>query len=389
TNGTTTVAAGNAPNAVAVNPVTNKIYVANRSSNNVTVIDGATNGTTTVAAGNAPNAVAVNPVTNKIYVANRSSNNVTVIDGVTNDTIIVAAGTAPYAVSCNPVTNKIFVPNVYSANVTVIDGATNTTASVAAGDSSHAVAVNPVTNKIYVANGSSANVTVIDEAPVYDTGVRAVINPLANNSTYLSQPTLAGKAVNRWPAGKTDMMGVINDCLPCPNSWQWSAGPFDSTSSDSIGFNFNWGDSLIWGENFVTFVPLEMQAATSNNLGLGTPFAGNMLVYPVYRIDSTAYYGVGGQPADGGKPLVLRLEQNWPNPMKDRTTIRYQLSKSTAVKVEIYNVAGQRVKTLVQGIQPAGYHTVQWNAIGVSAGVYFYRLQTGEFSSTKKLMIVR
>ena len=80
--------------AVAVNPVTNKIYVAN-SSGTVTVIDGATNTTTTVAAGTAPIAVAVNPVTNKIYVANQGSNNVTVIDGATNTTTTVAAGTTP------------------------------------------------------------------------------------------------------------------------------------------------------------------------------------------------------------------------------------------------------------------------------------------------------
>ena len=55
---------------MAVNPVTNKIYVANQSSDNVTVIDGATNATTTVPPGRSPCAVAVNPVTNKIYVAN-------------------------------------------------------------------------------------------------------------------------------------------------------------------------------------------------------------------------------------------------------------------------------------------------------------------------------
>ena len=80
---------------MAVNPVTNKIYVANYGSNNVTVIDGATNATTTVAAGTSPYAVAVNPVTNKIYVANHGSANVTVIDGATNGTTTVAAGTIP------------------------------------------------------------------------------------------------------------------------------------------------------------------------------------------------------------------------------------------------------------------------------------------------------
>ena len=74
--GTATV--GNNPNAVAVNPVTNKIYVANNGGTTVTVIDGATNGTTNVNVGSQPIAVAVNPVTNMIYVANHGSNTVTV-----------------------------------------------------------------------------------------------------------------------------------------------------------------------------------------------------------------------------------------------------------------------------------------------------------------------
>ena len=73
-----------------MNPVTNKIYVAN-FGNTVTVIDGATNTTTTVHR-YVPDAVAVNPVTNKIYVANIGSSNVTVIDGATNTTTTVAAG---------------------------------------------------------------------------------------------------------------------------------------------------------------------------------------------------------------------------------------------------------------------------------------------------------
>ncbi len=100
---TTTVTGFTAPVSVAVNPVTNKIYVANVNSNNVMVIDGATNTTMTVAAGTGPVFVAVNPVTNKIYVANVQSNNVTVIDGATNTTTTVAAGTGPRSVAVNPV----------------------------------------------------------------------------------------------------------------------------------------------------------------------------------------------------------------------------------------------------------------------------------------------
>ena len=126
-----TVAAGSYPIAVAVNPATNKIYVANQGGN-VTVIDGATNATATIAAGKYPQAVAVNPATNKIYVANGDSNNVTVINGATNATATIAAGTHPIAVAVNRVTDKIYVPNFRSNNVTVIDGAKSTTAKVAA-----------------------------------------------------------------------------------------------------------------------------------------------------------------------------------------------------------------------------------------------------------------
>ena len=94
-NGTITVPAGSGPNVVAVNPVTNKVYVANQGSDNVMVIDGVTNATTTVATGSIPIAIAANPVTNKIYVANVGSNNVTVIDGATNESATVPAGTLP------------------------------------------------------------------------------------------------------------------------------------------------------------------------------------------------------------------------------------------------------------------------------------------------------
>src|SRR2546422_73417 len=83
--------------------------------------------TTTVAVGSARASVAVNPVTNKVYVANASSDTVTVIDGATNVTTTVAVGTTPISVAVNPVTNTVYVANGFSANVTVIDGATNTT----------------------------------------------------------------------------------------------------------------------------------------------------------------------------------------------------------------------------------------------------------------------
>jgi YVTN family beta-propeller protein len=99
---TTTVPVGQLPYGVAANEVTNKIYVANRNSNNVTVIDGATNSTATVSVGYYPTSVAANPLTNKIYVTNGHSGSVTVIDGATNLTTTIGAGTNPNRVAVNP-----------------------------------------------------------------------------------------------------------------------------------------------------------------------------------------------------------------------------------------------------------------------------------------------
>ena len=123
---TATIPVGNVPQAVALNPVTNKIYVANFVSNTVTVIDGATNTVTaTIPVGTSPSGVAVESQTNFIYVANAASGNITVINGMTNATATLSGPSAknPVAVAANSVTNKIYVANSGSNNVTVIDGA--------------------------------------------------------------------------------------------------------------------------------------------------------------------------------------------------------------------------------------------------------------------------
>jgi YVTN family beta-propeller protein len=172
-----TVPVGSNPRSIAVNPITNVIYVANSQSNNVTIIDGKTDQAATVAVGSVPSFVAVNPVTNKIYVANSGDNTVTVLDGATNNTITVSAGTSPSAVAVNSITNRIYVINKDSSNVTVIDGATNSTNSVRVGSSPNSIALNPVTNKIYVTNFGDNSVSVIDGHTNTVTNLAAGANP--------------------------------------------------------------------------------------------------------------------------------------------------------------------------------------------------------------------
>lgn len=163
-----TVTAGTYPYAVAVDAVTNKTYVANRDSADVTVIDGITDTPTTVGVGASPYAVAVNAITDKAYVANFDDGTVTVIDGATNTAIAtVTVGSAPSAVAINAVTNRIYVVNS-SGSVSVLNGATDAVlATVVAGQVPWtAPAINTVTNKAYVPDTNSNDITVIDGSNV-------------------------------------------------------------------------------------------------------------------------------------------------------------------------------------------------------------------------------
>ncbi len=289
---TTTLTAGTAPNAVAVNPVTNKIYVANGSSNNVTVIDGATNALTTLAAGTGPRAVAINPVTNKIYVVNQSSNNVTVIDGATNALTTLAAGTQPNAVAVNPVTNKIYVSNSGGANVTVIDGATNALTALAAGTVPFAVAINPVANKIYVANQSSNNVTVIDAAPTTSTNHQTSVAMAGGTVTSLTAPSLS-LTVNGAYAPNDPLVRTVYYRLGDAQGSYTAAtgsGPFTAALS-----------GLRLGENIVSLFAVDAMdgtsignGSTSSMIGAPTIFAFTVVSPPVITTASPLATGTVG-----------------------------------------------------------------------------------------------
>jgi YVTN family beta-propeller protein len=123
---------GLAPEGVAANPNTNRVYVANYDSDNVSVIDGAGNAVVaTVPMGyGGPYGVAVNPNTNRIYFANRGSTTLRVMDGATNSVVAtVHVGSVPGGVAADPNANRIYVANCASNTVSVVDGATNSVAS--------------------------------------------------------------------------------------------------------------------------------------------------------------------------------------------------------------------------------------------------------------------
>ncbi|MBX2992431.1 MAG: T9SS type A sorting domain-containing protein [Bacteroidetes bacterium] len=90
-----------------------------------------------------------------------------------------------------------------------------------------------------------------------------------------------------------------------------------------------------------------------------------------------------------GRPLEFALHQNYPNPFNPGTAISYQLSAGGHVTLKVYDLLGREVAALVDEVKNAGEHSVQFNASGFSSGVYYYRLQAGNYIATKKMLLIR
>jgi hypothetical protein len=92
---------------------------------------------------------------------------------------------------------------------------------------------------------------------------------------------------------------------------------------------------------------------------------------------------------DQYQPLTFKLEQNYPNPFNPSTIISYQLPISGQVTLNVYDLLGKEVATLVNEEKAAGIYEVDFNASQLSSGIYFYKLQAGAFSETKKMTLLR
>jgi hypothetical protein len=165
----------------------------------------------------------------------------------------------------------------------------------------------------------------------------------------------------------------------------WGGGVFYSTNNGS-----NW--SVVNEGIVASNVMINALVASGTNVFAGTvsdPWSNySVLNGGVYRRPmSEIVAGVGI--SRGEVPALFRLDQNFPNPFNPSTTVRYALPVRSHVTLSVFNPLGQRVATLLNESQEPGNHEVRFDGTGLASGVYFYRIQAGDFVQTKRLLLIR
>jgi hypothetical protein len=129
-------------------------------------------------------------------------------------------------------------------------------------------------------------------------------------------------------------------------------------------------------------------------LGLSDPETEELRHYLLSLGDADAGVGTSAQSPVVPPQNVLQMDQNYPNPFADGTTIAYRLEEPGTVTIEVYTVTGQLVTRLAGGQQAPGMHTITWQGTDtagrqMASGVYYYRLRMGETAVTRRMLLVR
>lgn len=88
-------------------------------------------------------------------------------------------------------------------------------------------------------------------------------------------------------------------------------------------------------------------------------------------------------------PQRYELKQNYPNPFNPATKISFTIPKTGLVNLKVYDILGREVAVLVNEVKEAGSYMVQFNGTSLSSGVYFYKIQAGEFNSVKRMVLIK
>ena len=219
---------------------------------------------------------------------------------------------------------------------------------------------------------------------------------------------------NGWVAGLLDSLIAAADSydlrvfgqrlLTCQHMNRRDWGTALTVCADLLNSGLTNTDSI---QVAIDLIGVQLAAGTTGSSGAAEA-AGHGAIPPSLRVTSAeqgmarkqeliALLGAAGvhhAPQAEVVPISYRLYQNYPNPFNPATKIRFDLPETSQVEVRVFNLLGQDVVTLVNGLRPAGAYRIQWDgkdASGspVSTGMYLCRLTTGGFTDTKKMLLLK
>ncbi|MBK7158599.1 MAG: T9SS type A sorting domain-containing protein [Ignavibacteria bacterium] len=143
----------------------------------------------------------------------------------------------------------------------------------------------------------------------------------------------------------------------------------------SVGFVKGAGNSA--EPNSYTFIDRNLNSGKYNYRLKQIDFNGN---FKFYDLSNEVVIGV---------PNKFSLHQNYPNPFNPVTKIRYDIPVSGNVSMKIYDNIGREVKSIINEFKDAGFYTVEFNGSNFASGIYYYKLETGNFTATKKMVLLK
>jgi hypothetical protein len=166
--------------------------------------------------------------------------------------------------------------------------------------------------------------------------------------------------------------------------WQFRHNPDTYTFATGSVQRLPNGNTLIgWGANYLSATEVRPDGTTAYEIQYGD----SLMSYRAFRFPwPSASTAVAAAPA---APAQYILKQNYPNPFNPSTTIEYTIPQQSFVTIKIFDLLGREVAQMVNQKKDAGSYSVTWNASAISSGVYFYSLEAGSFTQTRKLLLLK
>jgi hypothetical protein len=166
---------------------------------------------------------------------------------------------------------------------------------------------------------------------------------------------------------------------------QWKT----ATEKNNYGFNIECSsDKTNWNE--IGFVKGNITSTTPHTFSfIDSSLQTGTVYYRLKQIDLNGTYTYSNEIKIELSPLIFSLEQNYPNPFNPVTTISYSIPAQANVKLDVYNILGQKVVTLVNEFKLSGRYSIEFNAESFASGIYIYQLTSGNYTLTKKMLLLK